>query len=301
MECIAIWNKCNNKCLMCSNPPNYGKWGDYGFDALASRIKKISRTEKEIYLTGGEPTLHPDFFALLNLLRKRCPNARIVLDTNGRMFYYKDFFKKCLNYGNLEFQISLCGHAATLHDKITGAKGSFEQSVGGIKNLLLSGIKGKEIEIRVVIHKLTLESLEKIYNFIGKNFPQIERLIFIFMEFEGAAGENRKIVGITYAKARPYLEKFFRKIENPHFKIRFYHFPLCVLPFGFWPYLWRTLPEKEIAFLPSCSDCFYKKHCLGIHKDYLKYIGEREFRPIRKKIKIKTTNNFYHPIVGFLK
>ncbi len=298
MECIAVWNKCNNKCLMCSNPKDYDKWGDYSFEFLASRIKKISRTEKEIYLTGGEPTLHPRFFEILDFLRKKCPKAKIILDTNGRMFYYKDFLKKCLGCGNLEFQVSLCGHNAVLHDKITGIRGSFEQTIRGIKNLLIFSSSQNRTEIRVVIHKLTLPHLGEIYKFVYKNFPKIVKLIFIFMEFEGAAGKNRKIVGITYTRARPYLGKFFKKIKNCPFEVRFYHFPLCTLPAKFWPHLWRTLPEKEIAFLPSCSDCFYKKYCLGIHKEYLKYVGREEFRPIRENIELETTDDFYHPILA---
>ncbi len=300
MECIAVWNKCNNRCLMCSNPSNYGEWGDYSFRALISRFKKINPKEKDIYLTGGEPTLHPDFFELLNFLRKRCPEARIIIDTNARMFFYKDFLSRCLNYGNLEFQVSLCGHNAALHDKITGINGSFEQTIQGLKNLVLLGVGKSNIEMRVVIHKLTLENLEKIYDFIGKTFPQIGKLIFIFMEIEGMAGKNIKKVGTTYKKANPYLKSLLKKImgSKHSFEVRFYHFSLCVLPPKFWPYLWRTLPEKEISFLSSCKECLYKKYCLGIHKDYLKYIGEKEFMPIIKKIKIEATNNFYHPIAA---
>ncbi len=300
MQCLAIWNKCNNKCLMCSNPSDYGQWGDYGFDTLTTRIKKFSPKEEEIYLTGGEPTLRPNFFELLTAIRKRCPQARIIIDTNGRLFAYRDFLKKCLNYGNLEFQISLCGHNASLHDKITGVGGSFEQTIQGIKNLLLAGLGRNEIEIRAVIHKLTLPHLKEIYNFAQRKLKGIKRLVFIFMEMEGVAGENFKKAGITYEEARLDLAALLKKIINskPCFEVRFYHFPLCVLSIEFWPYLWRTLPEKEIAFLPSCSKCFYKKYCLGIHKDYLKHVGGKEFQPIREKIKIEIINNFYHPIVN---
>ena len=281
---------------MCSNPPGYEKEKGYDFKNLVLRFQKINPKETEIYLTGGEPTLHPQFFKLLTILRKRCPRAKIILDTNGRMFFYRDFLKKCLGYGNLEFQVSLCAHTASLHDKITQTKGSFEQTVGGIKNLLSLKSAGNEVEIRVVIHKLTLPHLKEIYDFVAKNFPRITRLIFIFMEMEGRAQKNIEKVGITYKKARPHLENLFKKIRNSSFEVRLYHFPLCVLPSKFWPCLWRTLPEKEIAFLKKCNQCLYRKYCPGIHRDYLKIIGEKEFWPLRKKVKIQKTNNFYHPI-----
>ncbi|MDD2673093.1 MAG: radical SAM protein [Syntrophales bacterium] len=298
MECLAIWNKCNNKCLMCSNPPDYDKWGDYSLKSISSRIKNISLKEKEIYLTGGEPTIHPDFFSILDLIKKRCPKAKIIIDTNGRMFYYKKFLDKFLNYANIELQISLCGHNAHLHDKITEADGSFDQMVVGTKTLLDRKKKNSEVEIRVVIHKLTLPNFEKIFEFVSERFVGIKRLIFIFMEYEGMAGENIKKVGISYEEVWPYLKKAFSKIRSIPLEVRFYHFPLCVLPKKTWPYLWRTLPEKEVDFLPSCRKCLYKKYCLGVHKDYLRLVGKKEFRPINEKIKLKTINNPYHPIIS---
>ncbi len=154
------------------------------------------------------------------------------------------------------------------------------------------------MELRVVIHKLTLLNLENIYKFVSNNLMGIKRLIFIFMEYEGIAEKNKKTVGVSYGEARPHLEIFFKIIKGFSFNIRFYHFPLCVLPPKFWPYLWRTLPEKEITFLPSCQECLYKKHCLGIHKDYLRVVGKEEFKPIKKRMGLKITDNFYHPIIS---
>ncbi|MDD5145920.1 MAG: radical SAM protein [Candidatus Pacebacteria bacterium] len=298
MECLAIWNKCNNKCLMCSNPSNYDKWGDYGLKNISSRIEKISANEREVYLTGGEPTIHPDFFKVMDSLKKRCSNARIILDTNGRMFCYDDFLNKFFNYSNIEFQVSLCGQNAALHDKITRTRGSFNQVVLGIKNILKLKLNKSEVEVRVVIHKLTLFSLKNIYKFVSNDLMGIKRLIFIFMEYEGMAGKNKKTIGVTYNEVGPFLEKIFRKTKEAPFEIRLYHFPLCVLPPKFWPYLWRTLPEKEITFLPSCQKCFYKNYCLGIHRDYLRVVGGEEFKPIKKRINLKISDNFYHPIIS---
>jgi hypothetical protein len=36
---------------------------------------------------------------------------------------------------------------------------------------------------------------------------------------------------------------------------------------------------------------------LGIHKDYLKLIGGKEFNPIKKKISLKVQDDFFHPIL----
>lgn len=297
MITIAIWNKCNNNCLMCTNPPGYKKEKDYDYEKLIDRYKNLDSKEREIYLTGGEPTFHPRFFNFLNFLRKKCPKAKITIVTNGRFLSYPSFAKKCLTIGNVSFQIAVHGAKSSLHDKITGVKGSFEETVKGIKNLLDLRSGQSEIELRIIMHKLTFPHVRDIYQFLIKNFSQTERIVFIFMEMEGMAGVNIKKIGIKYKDARPYLEEMFSDFEISPLEIRLYHFPLCTLPPKFWPYVWRTLPSEEIVYLPICERCEYKTHCLGIHKLYPEYMGTREFSPIKERNPaIKITNNFHHPI-----
>jgi len=297
MITIAIWNKCNNNCLMCTNPPDYKNGGGYDYEDLVIRYKNLSEKETEIQLTGGEPTLHPHFFDFLEFLRKKCPEAKITLITNGRLFDHPDFTKKCLAIGNINFQISLHGPNEVLHDKITGVKGSFEETVRGIQNILNFRSQNSELELRIVMHKPTLPHIGKIYQFMIKNFPKAERIVFIFMEMEGMAGVNIKRTGIRFEDALPYLKELFGYFKTSPIEIRLYHFPLCVLPPKFWPYIWRTLPFEEVIYLPICERCEYKTYCLGIHKLYPQYMGTKEFQPIKeKKPAIKFTNNFHHPI-----
>lgn len=297
MITIAAWNKCNNNCLMCTNPPGYKKEKDYDYGKLIDRYKNLDPEEREIYLTGGEPVLHPHFFDFLDFLRKKCPESKITIVTNGRLFSYSEFARKCLSRGNISFQIAVHGPNARLHDKITGAKGSFEQTISGIRNLLKLKPEESEIELRVIIHRLTVSHLKDIHYFLVRSFPGANRIVFIFMEMEGMAGVNIRRVGTKYKQALPYLRELFRDFKNSPTEIRLYHFPLCVLPSEFWPYAWRTLPAEEIVFLPFCNKCQYKDYCLGIHRMYQKHKGIKEFHPLRRKnSEVQFSEDFYHPI-----
>lgn len=306
MPVICVWNKCNSKCLMCSNPSefqNRNSYKDYSFDVLKQRIDKINFFDEKnniigdkIILTGGEPTIHPNFFKLLSFIRKKFPQVTIELDTNGRRFCYPSFAKRVLRFERINIYTSLHGFNAKTHDAITRTPGSFSQTVKGIQNLLKYEKLGlHELELRIIITKLTYQYIEKILKFIKEDFPQADRIVVIFMEMEGQAGDNFKIVGLTYSQFQKFISKIAKWI--PKFKeFRFYHFPLCVIERSLWKYTWRTLPAYEVTFLPHCKTCFYQKYCLGIHKDYLEKIGQKEFKPIRNKYLIKETNNFYHPI-----
>ena len=115
------------------------------------------------------------------------------------------------------------------------------------------------------------------------------------MEMEGQAKDNFNIVGITYKEVMKYLPQVVNEWVSQFNDFRLYHFPLCVLPPELWRYSWRTLRGEEVMFLSRCNKCPFKKYCLGINRDYLTLIGDKEFKP-PKKIKIEKSNFSYKPI-----
>jgi len=306
---ICIWDKCNNRCWMCTNPDlpwktEDGKIGEgYGYNLLIERINRLKgkiQPNEPIILTGGEPTLHPRFLDIFWFIRKDFPNHELRLLTNGRRFYYRDFASEVMSADNLNLAISLCGPNEKIHDNITGVKGSFNQAVKGIENILRFKREGQAVEIRTVLSKLSYKYIDQTLSFINLKFPSIDKIIIIYLEVEGQAKKNIDKVMVPYSKIKPYLDKVY-----PFFfifkKLCLYHFPLCTLKPEFWPFVWRTLPEKEVTFIESCNRCNYKKYCLGVHRDYPDKT-EKEFKPINKNdLIIQETGDFYYPIVGVKK
>jgi len=303
---ICVWDKCNNRCKFCSNPDLPWKSdgtikGDvYSYENLIAKLESPKFKEligDYILMTGGEPTLQPRFLDILQYLSKNFSKQKIGVVTNGRLFSYRSFARKVLAIRGLHLGISIYGHNARAHDSVTRAKGSFWQTVSGIKNILSLRDSGHQIEIRTVISGVSYKNLGKMIEFVCGQFPSIDRLVLIFPEYEGQAVKNIKETKVTYSQVTPELMKvlpLFKKFK----KIRLYHFPLCVLDPALWPYVWRTLPKEEVVFLPSCKNCSYRKYCLGIHKTYLKYVGEQEFKPIKENIKLilDKKNIKHHPI-----
>jgi radical SAM protein with 4Fe4S-binding SPASM domain len=88
--------------------------------------------------TGGEPTLRVDLPELLLYAQ----NKGIVtgLITNGRKLKEKAYVET-LEKAGLDFaQVTLESHKPQIHDLMTGAKGSWKETVAGIKNLAQSQI-----------------------------------------------------------------------------------------------------------------------------------------------------------------
>ncbi len=291
---ICFWNKCNSRCVICSNPDDFWKDQDYSYDYLRSRFRGFKGRIKSMTITGGEPTIHPDFSKIVELIKSELATTEINLLTNGRRFCYAPFARKCCELNNINIAISLYGYNARTHDRVTSVKGSFRQSCRGISNILRYKSPRQALEIRVVVTKLNYRFLDKILRFIRARFPGVDRLTLVFMEIEGKAQENIKKTGITYTDFLGTLVKIEELI--PEFKeFRLYHFPLCAVEKRFWKYIWNTLPKQEVTYPGQCKQCWLRLLCLGVHKGYVKTYGGKEFYP-PKKTQIIKTSHYNHPI-----
>lgn len=302
MPDICVWNKCNNKCLMCTNPTDF----DQGLDYVAKNVIRNLRSLKThkpkdanrnyFLLTGGEPTLNPELFLILAFLVKKFPESRLGILSNGRMFAYEDFSRKIFKYANFDLAVPIHGFDAKSHDAVTRAPGSFRDLILGLENIRAFH-EGQEVEIRIILTRQTIKNLEKITRFVINNLSWVSRVVFVFMEIEGQAEDNIDLVGIRYSDVKN-IDKIIKLAKNNFDDVRLYHFPLCVAPKNIWGSIWRTLRGDEVVFMEKCANCNYKDLCLGVHANYLKIFGDSEFNPIAKKYKLKINkDNYYHPIL----
>jgi MoaA/NifB/PqqE/SkfB family radical SAM enzyme len=305
---LCLWDKCNNRCLMCTNPeapwPAWDGSFDYGYEAIIGRLEKIKEEIKKddsIYLSGGEPTLHPRFFDLMNYLKVNFPEQTIKLLSNARRCSYPDFARRLIeSANNLEVDASIYGPTAAIHDQVTRADGSFEQTRQGLKNLLKYKKGGQVIGLRLVLTKLSYKFIVEYLNLILKEFSGMDRLIIIFPEIEGQARQNLDLIRITYQEARRQLGAIKEQLKK--FKeIRLYHFPLCALDQALWPNAWRTLPVDEVMFAAPCHRCAAKKYCLGIPKTYADNMGVIFFKAVKKLPAMEFSKNCHQPIVKLIK
>ncbi len=308
MPDICVWNRCNNNCIMCTNPESFqaeSVSATYTYDKVIENINRredyYRETGDHINLTGGEPTIHPRFLEILKYIRNNFVNNRIVIASNGRRFYYDDFTREALRINNVSWEIALHGSNAQDHDAITRIPGSFDQTTRGFKNLLKYRNKSHLIEIRIILIKSNYKKLSSICSFVNDNFKEADRLVIIFNEVEGRCEDNLSFVKVDHNEARPFVEDSVSQWAHIFKDFRLYHFPLCTLNKKFWNYIWRTLREEEVFFPYSCDKCLYKKYCLGIHKQYFESSGAKEFTPIKNNIKMKVNEgNYFNPIMKIL-
>ncbi|MCD6368089.1 MAG: radical SAM protein [Candidatus Aenigmarchaeota archaeon] len=275
--------KCNNNCITCiNNTEIVSKRRDPPVDEIKRVIDRIDPRVDYFGVGGGEPTLSEHFFDLLRYARKKHPNLYIFITTNGRMFHYEEFAKKLadLQLGNFLVAVALYGHTPELHDFITRVRGSFEQTISGIENLLKHKIP---VEIRVIINRFNYKHLPEIAMLVSKRFPKIKRFVFVNMKYTGNAFINREKVFVRISEVVPYALEGVKILKGVGINTRLYHFPLCILPEEYREIAKGVTKaeEEELTFVKACEECKLRDQCPRIWKTYVALFGEEEFKPIR--------------------
>jgi uncharacterized radical SAM superfamily Fe-S cluster-containing enzyme len=106
---VEVTDRCNLTCPTCyaGSSPTYGRHRT--LDEIKKMMDAVVRNEKEpdvVQISGGEPTIHPQFFEILDYA-KTLPIKHLMLNTNGlRIAKEKDFAKKLKTYAP-DFEIYL--------------------------------------------------------------------------------------------------------------------------------------------------------------------------------------------------
>ncbi len=134
----ALTFRCQNDCIHCyaGGPHETPELTTAQWKTVIDKLSDVGVFI--LTFTGGEPTLRDDLPELLQYAQ----NKGIVtgLITNGRRLKDKEYVAE-LERSGLDFaQITLESHKPKVHDAMTGAVGSWKETVAGIKNAINSQI-----------------------------------------------------------------------------------------------------------------------------------------------------------------
>lgn len=283
-------NKCNNNCIFCVLPDCLTDYEKNHIPSTGYMKQVIDSYDLDgispgtIAFTTAEPTLREDLRGLLNYTFSKYPQSEISILTNARRFSYKNYaqtFKRLFNHITLE--IPLHGPNPKIHDTLTRANNSFNQTVNGIKNIF-SVYPNTKINIRVLVHKSNYKHLDETLEFIKKEFPKASSIILIYISMIGSSKLNFESLFLMPNELKKETNKTLKKQKNTH--IQLFHFPYCILDKELWGMnAGRTLPDKDIEFSNKCLDCSMRKKCCGFWKSEFNHLLFKEISPIGHDVK----------------
>ena len=271
---LFITNRCNSNCLMCSQPPKNYDDLDHYFEINSQLIKMIPPSTKLLGITGGEPTLLGNrFITLLGMITKHMPQANIQVLTNGRSFAWKDFPKAIgkINNHNILFGIPLYSDYFKNHDYIVQVKHAFNQTVMGLHNMARYGLR---TEIRVVLHKKTYTRLPSLAQYIYKNFPFVEHVAFMGLEYTGYTPHNSDLLWIEPSEYNKELEQAVLYLHEVGLNVSIYNLQLCLLQPTLWQFTKNSISDWKREFLDECKKCTLISNCSGVFATSKKHSNE---------------------------
>lgn len=181
---FEIENKCLLKCRHCSSyASSQGLEMNYSVENMVSFLNNIEG-KKEVFLTGGEPLLYPNFDILLEQLNIKVENIVLgmfstgIKENNAHIEPISEFYAKRLAQLGLKIcYVSIYSFRKEEHDWMTDHAGSFDLTRLSIKNLRKAGI---EVRFNTVI--------------TAKNNHQIFELIKLAEEWDVAEVRLLKLI-----------------------------------------------------------------------------------------------------------
>ncbi len=149
---IELTNRCNLRCQHCFNCSGEGALQELALAEVVNifdQLRQMGTTR--LRLSGGEPTLHPDFLSIVAEAQRR--DLHISLNTNG--LFSGRLREQIAELPIVQFLVSLDGLRVT-NDFIRG-RGTFDRVVDTIAWLLRHG---REVIISVHLYRTSVEDVE---------------------------------------------------------------------------------------------------------------------------------------------
>lgn len=290
---IQITRDCNQKCIICSNPPNNKR---LSYEKAKKEVDELKKREYDgVILTGGEPTLYPKLPDLIKYCLKKGIFPRII--TNGQKIAEIEYLESLKNAGLRHLHLSIYSYRDNIQAKISQNKNSLKNIKKTLNNF--KKIKGTTVDINIAISKDNADHLSKTVSWLAKNFPFIKHFVFNNLDpFMNRASENPQVIPrlndfeLELHKSLEILEK-----NNKTFRVE--RVPLCYLTdYEHCSTETRKIIKNEdrtIYFLDKrgkltqedwyykkadcCKVCFLNKICAGLYA-MDKYCDRKELYPV---------------------
>ena len=260
---LLVTDRCNSFCLMCSQPPidrDDSELHDINLEA----IRLMSPPPESLTITGGEPTLlGENIFGILRELGERLPNTNVHMLTNGRRFAWAEFTADFMRNvpARLTLGIPVYADNAADHDYVVQSRGAFDQTIKGLYQLARYD---QAVEIRVVLHALTVPRLRQLAEFIYRNLPFVTHVAFMGLEVTGFAKPNLSRLWIDPYDYQSQLAAAVEHLAIRGVPVSIYNHQLCVLNRDLWSFTRKSISDWKNVYLDCCKTCQVSSQCGGL-------------------------------------
>jgi His-Xaa-Ser system radical SAM maturase HxsC len=259
---LLVTERCNNYCVMCSQPPR-DRDDSWIVDDLMQAIPLMSPDTHEIGITGGEPSLLGSrLVELVGRLGGHLPRTAVHILSNGRGFATGDLARSLaqLRHADLMLGIPLYADVPEHHDYVVQARGAFDETIRGILNLKRHGVR---VELRFVIHADTYAGLPAFARFVARNLLFVDHVALMGLELMGFARTNLDALWIDPLDYQAELKAAVETLDRSGLRVSIYNTPLCVLAPELRRFARPSISDWKNAYMDECEGCRLRAQCGG--------------------------------------
>ncbi|MHA2011670.1 MAG: radical SAM protein [Candidatus Helarchaeota archaeon] len=295
---IILNPSCSNNCVFCTAGGHKAKESDIRkqeINVAKNLIDFKKKQIKKIEISGSDPIEYKKLIPLVVYIKK-LGFEFVQLSTHGKKLSDKKFLEKLILAGIDRFRIPIYGSDSKIHDSVTRCKGSFNETMTGIENIVKE-YPNIELQISCLIVKQNKNDLINIVNLI-KQYG-----INDFYFSIPCVPNNDYSYYIPFKNLGKYVRKIYNYCIKKNININFMEIPYCV--FGFFddrinnfskpPSLGKYCqPPKEFRSLKKdwptyrvkkklniCNRCKYKDFCDGFFINDIDKFGIGNLKPIK--------------------
>jgi MoaA/NifB/PqqE/SkfB family radical SAM enzyme len=314
---IHLTDMCNSRCSFCvvSSPM---------FSHEAVDFRKVvgflednrDRGYEIVNLHGGEPTTHPKFLAVLELIQ-RLGYREVHLQTNGIKLEDMEFTRLLIELHVTKFIVSLHGSRAAVQDAQTVTPGGFDKTIRGIGNVKE---RGQHVRTNTVVTNQNLADLENISKLACS--LSVDHLNFSNLHPVGSAKFSREKMMPKLRDVMPKLGSAVKLVIQSGRRVTLEGYPYCVLEKGMRKLhlneetrdikmLMRgdvienydSFMSRDMRILGACClKCPKQDQCGGVYPEYVDYFGWEEFsaigEPSSRSFRRKSRESFFSVDLG---
>lgn len=290
----AFGYECNNNCLFCAVDSEAHKNLLLSTTEISRFLRMLENIkDMEIEISGGEPTLRPELFYFLERLNTNFPKIRPTILTNGRKFSDISMAARISEFRPFSLLVPIHGDTPQLHDAITRAQGSFNETLLGVKNLYDYGLT---VGLKTIINGLNYKKMPQLVEMIAQRFPECPGIIINGLELQGQALINKDLIGVKLSDTAQYVESALDIAKEYNLKVIVYSIPPCILSEEYRKFSGVKKRSTVISKTPLadmqhvkltygtvelCKECRYYPRCTGAWYSYLNVYGTDELKPVK--------------------
>jgi pyruvate-formate lyase-activating enzyme len=283
---------CNNRCPMCSNSGDPALWQIAREELLARVERVVGAGFRRVILTGGEPTIHPAFWEVVEAFRGA--GVRWDLNSHGRSFHDPAFAARAMARGLDRAIVSFHSHLPATAALISGSsEAAAAQTLAGIDQL---AARGARLLLNLVLCHANLDHVGDWVRFCAERWGGAVGLKVCF-PWHGGRGGGWEGIALRLDDVRPAVAAIRAAAARHGARVCWESLPLCVhgdpqaadvsrSGFGESHYLddadgrtlysIRAIEASLHAYGERCQGCAARPRCPGVEEAYLRAFGADE-------------------------